>query len=66
MADITMCPGYDCHIKSRCYRHRAAASQYQSFAIFNRDEYVGKWAVKPIRLEKDCNDFWDMEDREID
>ena len=34
MADITMCDNKQCEMRDTCYRHRATASYWQSWAIF--------------------------------
>ena len=34
MADITMCKGKGCALRATCYRNRAVASKYQSWAVF--------------------------------
>ena len=38
MADITMCDNQSCHKRIKCYRVRAEASDYQSWAIFRPDD----------------------------
>ena len=47
MSDITMCSGFGCDLKNKCYRHTANKSFWQS------------WFMEvPIKDGK-CDMFWD-------
>jgi hypothetical protein len=48
MADITMCHGNDCPLKTKCYRYTAYASEYWQ-SIFTEVPYK----------DGDCQHYWD-------
>lgn len=52
MADITMCSDETCKKRERCYRFTAKAN-----------EYMQSMFVYTPRKGKDCEYFWDNEDK---
>lgn len=50
MPDITMCEGKTCPLKDHCYRHKAKASEYQSYFI--KEPYK----IKNNKFK--CNYLW--------
>ena len=48
MPGITMCEGFDCEIKRKCYRYTAKPCDLQSF-----------FTIKPKEKDGKCEQFWD-------
>jgi hypothetical protein len=51
MADITMCEGYNCALKTQCRRYMATPSRRQSY--FTKD---------PRNPDRSCDHFWNLID----
>jgi len=49
MADITMCDGYGCPVKDKCYRHTAPKN----------DLWQSMFVAPPIDEMDQCKYFWD-------
>jgi hypothetical protein len=49
MADITMCEGKGCELKSTCYRHNATPNEY-------RQSYFTESPIK----DGQCDEYWKL------
>ena len=59
IADITMCQGKGCMLRATCYRNRAKADKYQSWATFEEicNERTNYPNYIPIK-HKECENIY--------
>ena len=67
MSDITMCEGKGCMIRATCYRNRAKASNYQSWAMFEEkcNEITNYPNYIPI-TPKECENVYKQSPQTLD
>lgn len=71
MADMTMCRGGDCPLKSKCYRYTASPDEYQSYFAEIPGDYGEEIKTFPDpkhntrRIVWQCNMYWGEKQEEI-